>query len=1470
MRKRFFIPLFVVLVFFPIIIYVVSYTRFFNDEVRTLLVSLVDDGTNARLRLGEIHGSVFGSFTIDGAVLLYRGEPIAMVDTVKVSHLPLSLITETVEATRVELVNPRFFLVRYRDGSFNVDHIGKPGGHPGGKFNWTILARSIRIVGGEFSLIDSTSNSPERGSLELANHNARRRFDISNFKVKGLAFSGSADFSNGDNLSVHVGNMSMLVTPPGLRIDSLGFGLYSSPGGTEITGLRLKSGRTVVRVDLTLTGQSLLYALNGSTIRDKYFTARVYARDADLKKVDDFVKLPIQSPSDFNLSFFASGTLDTLKVKQCLVKTDSSVIPLAASFRNLLDSTMYMNVRTDSASVNMPELSDVLKNIGFPDVGGFGRVSLTASVVGPPRDLEVNARLSSRTTAVSCDTRFTGGSYKGQVEFSGLDLGRIIHSGKMNTDLNGKAAFALGSSKGPVPEGDISVNIDSSHYDGVEIGHFAARVSSARDSVGGDFNALTSSGNIDGKVSLNPVDESYFGDVSFSELDPAPFVHVPALSADLTGRLQVIGRGFNADSLRTKLSLITEHSSVGRFHLGASAFTVALNTETAEKDLQIHSPYFDVGVTGSFTPHLLPSQLQFLFSSLADSFSSRLIGATDTSHVAFSGVPHLHANLDLEIKDAGLVGQLLGNYRMSGGASTHLRLVANRDSVSVGGSFSADTILYVGDSLRLSGSKMNVVFGYRSSPAMSVWDSAGWYTRGRVGSFDIGATRLAAKNFFVDYTSGISGVPSLLKLGVHGSVDSTVSFGVNATGAASGQGFEMTADTLEGNVLGVPLNATAPVNFGYSSEAFGLSGAVFSAGLDRQDASAKPIVTVSGLYSLKSGANLRFLFDNFGLRSIQKIARLDTSTLRLKGALDGRAELNDADRTSYLSVDFMGHDIYYNGSVARNISGKIGLGRDAMSIQAQLSKEADTAGYALKLDGTVPLSSRSREQMRVDLVADSLNMSFLTPFLTGVNEFGGMLSGNMNVTGEYSSPLMHGRLTIENGKLRLAANDVRYLYSGLIIGEGNKLRLDPVTLRNVPGQTGGTINATGFITIGQNTIQKFDLLFDGSLLVLNSPARRTLQGIYGTAIVGSGRQGLRLEGSLRRPMLLGALNIQSADLTLLPIQRKENLASQEIVYHFPKDPSGEHSQDTRVRAPSQSAPAPSGSFIDSLRYDVEVETKDNVNLRMIFDPTTNEELNAVLGGRLHLSNLSGSMELTGNVSVQNNSYYNFYGRHFAATGELSFTGNPLNPMMDITAQYQGELVDTTGVTSSTGGTKSVVVQLGISGTFDHPNAPDISMTVDGVAYQGDVQTNAISFILTNQFADQLTSPVKRSLADNLWNQAGAGILSAGTSILSGALTNLFSREFSFIRSAELRYSSISDLANPDVAITTQFGKATIRVGGQVFSDINNTDLSVDYPLTELLGNMLYLQLSHKIALNSRTYFQRETVNALRLFYQLSF
>ncbi len=1466
MRKRIFFPLFILFVFFPLIIYLLSYTRLFNDEVRTILTTLVDDGTNARLHMGQIQGSIFGTFRIDGAALLYHGEPIAMVDTVQISHLPLSLITKTIQVMNVELINPRFYLVRYRDGSFNVDHIGKPSGRQGGKFDWTILARSVNIRGGQFTLYDSTVNRLVTHSLSDVPEAPLRRFDPTDFTVKDLDIRASASLS-GDNLSVNMNNMSMRVDQPGLEIDSLRFGFFTSPGGTEVSGFRLRTGRTMIHIDLTLARQDLLDAFTVNTIRDKYFTANIQASNTDLRQVEGFVPLPIDSPSRFALSMFVSGTLDTFSVKQCLLRTDSSVIPLSGTFQDVLDSTLSMNISVSHADLDMAELADAMRKLGFPDFSQLRKMSLDATVNGEPQNLSVAVLLSNPKTEISGQSQIGREGYDGGIAFKGLNVAELLNLNSLNTALNGEATFSLRNTRGSIPDGVVSVRIDSSHYDHIAILKATVKVVSADDSVGANIDLSTSKGSVEGDAGLGVATSSYAGSFVFDGLDIAPFAHVPVLEGNLTGRLQIGGRGFDIDSMYSQVSLLTERSTLGSFRLDSALFTVNMNTELPEKALQIHSPYFDASVHGDFVPHRLPGQLAMLFTSLADSFSAKFTGRLDTTRSGPDVLPGLDADVDVDVKDGRILGQLLENTELSGNGSAHFHIASTEDSILISGYLSADTLDYRRDSLTINAGEVNVGFNYRSNPELSVWDSGRWSTEGAVGSFAIGSTRLAAEAISVNYAPGDSSTLPKLSLAVQGEVDTLVEFGINATANVTGNEFSFVADTLNGRFYGVPLVSESPVFIRYSPEVFHISPATFSTRLPTSNEDSQSTVTVIGSYSLEEGANFHFGFEHFALREIQGIARLDTNRLNLKGSVSGQADLKNNNGGMLLALGFSGNNIEYNGSISKVVEGRLNLNGQVMAIDAQLSGENDSSHYALKLNGKVPLSAESPEQLRVDISADSLNVSFLTPFLSGIEDFGGTVSGNMSVSGKYLSPEMKGTLVLDDGRIRLAANKVDYLFNGTIKGEGNKLLLSPLVIRDVPGQEGGTITANGSITIGQNTIQKFNLVFDGSLLVLNSTSRRTLQGIYGSAIVGSGKQGLRLEGSLERPMLLGTLNIRSADMTLLPLEKKEDLASQNIIYHFPVVTSKKNSSKDSLGASVVPPVASSGSFIDSLRYDVEVETKDNVNFRMIFDPTTNEELYAVLGGHLHLSNLSGEMELTGDVSVQNNSYYNFYGRHFAASGKLSFTGDPLNPLMDITAQYQGDYYADTSSTKA----QTVVVQLSITGSFNHPNAPAITLTKDNVPFQGDAQTNAISFILFNRFESDVTQTQKQNVANTLMSEAGAGVIgSIGTSILSGIATNFLSREFSFIRSAELRASSISSLSNPDVAITAQFQRATIKVGGQVFSDISNTDLSVDYPLADLLGNMLYLQLSRKVALNNRTYFQRETVNALRLFYRLSF
>ena len=1456
MRRRIFLSLVVFLLLLPLAVLLVSYTRAFNDEIRNILTSVVDSQTNAHLYLGEIRGSLLRSFTIDGAALMCDGKPIVLVDTVKVTYSLFSLITKSVDAVHVELVSPRFHLIKLRDGTMNLDHISKTRSRSGGKFDWTINVRDLTISGGQFIYFDSTSSDPPE--------NLGPPFDASHFNLKGISLDGDAEIS-GESITTTIRNFAFEVDPADFRIDSLRFELYTSPGATELSGFSLKSQSTSIHADVTLLGQSLLDPIDVATFRRKSISANIEARGVELRDLEKFIKLPLDPPSRANLSLYASGSLDTLNVRRLVLSTDSSTIPVTATLYNIVDSSFRLNALARDAFVNTTEAHSLLKNLGVPEFHSLGTARVDAGFSGFPSDFTADARLRSGPTDVKATFKLTHDGYGGSATFRGLDLGELFQLGDGESKMQGTLSFSFNQSGKIVPGGEVTVDLDSSYFEHTDIGKSSVNVESGGDSVRLAASFLTSNGNVSGNAVADLSTKSYSAKFSLSEFNVGPFTGDRDIASSITGTLDVLGQGYSLDSMNASLSLLTENSSFGSTPLNDVAFLSVLNTRNSSRSFLFRSPFVDADVSGNFTPAELPGELAKIFSTLAERFSAKITGAPDSVGLDARRSPPLNATVDVEVKNAGIVEEFMRNTKIAGKLGAHLD-IANGDSVfSVAGSLTVDTLSYTKDSTRIFGSGIGLEFNVKSDEELSVWNTGSWSTAGKIQRLDLNGTSLSADTLRASYAAPGSLPEGSLSLAVRGGVDTTIQFYVDATARVLADSISISTRTLSGKILGYELRATSPADITYKPETFIFAPIAFTTADTGQSEERLTSVQASGRYSLRSGANMHLNFARIPLEKIEQIAKLDTTSLDLRGNIDGDASVDQSSGGLEVSTEFSGTDIVYNGERAKYLDGSFLLGNDHVTVSARLSKQTDSTDFALRLNGDIPLSSQSSRKLHLNFVADSLDVSFLMPFLSGVQNFGGFITGEMTLGGDYSYPTFDGKMQISSGRLKLSANEIGYQLDGSLVGSGNQLLLPAVYLRNLPGEGGGTMQATGSLTIGDNTIRAFNVGLDGTLMILNSTAQRSLHGIYGSLVVGSGPRGLKLGGSLDRPLLEGGLAIQSADLTLLGLQKGASNANQEIIYHFPAQESSESTtgpgKNVTADPPSGSS---SGSVVDSLRYDLEIETKDNVSLRMVFDQATNEELYAILGGRLHLSNLSGSMELNGDVNVLNNSYYTFY-RQFAATGRLSFTGDPLNPSMDITAAYQGEHSDT----SASGPPQVVVVQLKITGSFNAPSV-NISMTVDNAPYTGDVQTNAISFIVFNQFEDELTSTSRRSAADNIMSQAGAGVLTAGSSVLSGMLTNFLGREFSFITSAGLRYTSISNITDPELSITGRIGPAIIRLGGQVFSDINNTDVSVDYPLTQLFGNRLYLELSRQVSLTSRSYYQRETINMLKVFYQLSF
>jgi len=291
-----------------------------------------------------------------------------------------------------------------------------------------------------------------------------------------------------------------------------------------------------------------------------------------------------------------------------------------------------------------------------------------------------------------------------------------------------------------------------------------------------------------------------------------------------------------------------------------------------------------------------------------------------------------------------------------------------------------------------------------------------------------------------------------------------------------------------------------------------------------------------------------------------------------------------------------------------------------------------------------------------------------------------------------------------------------------------------------------------------------------------------------------------------------------------------------------------------------------------------VETSGgSTEIRMVFNPTSGEELVANINGTFTIT--EDGKRWFGDLVVDR-AYYNFLKR-FTAEGRIRFTGDFVNPELDITAKYQG----VRSVTDSLSGQRSekIVVSFIITGTRYQPRV-DYGMTIDDIDYatykgpkSNDVQSDAIQFIVYGSFP--LTYAEKGEVPSDVQKRVGFSLLTGATSMVTGALSEFLRNQTGFIKSVEFNYGtgagkSITESA--DIRLSGVAWNGYWRYGGTILDDpLNNANFSLLYSFDTILQDPslrnLMIEFERRVEVTSSGQkSDLKRVNSARLFYRFTF
>jgi autotransporter translocation and assembly factor TamB len=1492
-------------------------TKIFRDWLRGYILATVHEHTNADLSLGNFSGSLFTGLTITGASLSLNGEEIFSADVVELRYNPLEIPQRHIALATLVLSHPTVHLTRAVDGEWNFQKLPKQSKAPSSPVSflkWTLELKSLEVIDGEFSLDDSAAGASYDSSGSSVN--PYRRVVLQNINSK-MSASLSAD-----NVRISVDRLSLKTPSFSTQFDQFSGKLEYSKEGVRLEDVALRSTGSELRLNARADSLDVLGGLNGRMLQNVKIHADLDVSKVSFDEVHKFIpSFPFQTGLA-RLNVIVNGTLGNLQLETCNLRTEHSELKLGGRILNILHpNECFLDLSVIAPSLDPQEVAVSLSPLKLPDVSHLEQVSLSGRFKGKLEDFELKTFADFKETGRievngQVDLRGPEPQYEARFSAKDLDLEKLLNDDRLASTLNvtgevhGKgitleSADFIGTAK-----------VDSSEIFGVPFDNSTVSIATKEKAFDGEASIHSDHSSLQVQYGLDLKDETapaFDVQGDFSSVDLSRILRNDNYRSTLNGKVTVHGSGKDLDNVTGTMALNFQGSDFrGHKFQGPGVKLTLDQRRDSNKRVVVESPVLDANINGNF--HLAPflSLVRYEVRNILYSLKAKLPFVDTTrltlrpgtnSHQpsppqlpALAAQESLNFSYSVDVKNLLPLAIFLGEEDFNAKGSVGGSVTGNADDLLFNANASIDNFVHLGRETRMLITEGKVYVQVDHLKQEDVLDAMETKIDVAASTFLFNSLRMNNLAASVDYLQGRGSFKMSALLDSALSVETTGSVSVKENGYA-GQ-----FDSLRVAYRGYGWSNTTPILATIDTSGLSLS----SVELAHQGSR----LTLSGGMRPRGDLAVEMRLKGFDLADLSDFlttSRSNGGQRKLGGEASAEATLSGRLNDPVLTIKAASSDLKYGELTfgTLQIESEYREKRARVNLEFKSSSPTESGKPDLLVAGSWPVDLAFTHvedrfpDAPVDLRVEAMgfHLDLLDPFIPVFDDIEGRLFADVRLEGTSKNLSSSGTMRVEDGKFVFTPNGIKYFVEGTFEPRGDKIQISKLIIRNDPrDEEARGLTVTGDITVQNLFIGSFDLAVKGQLLILKETERKGNTAPYGNLLVGTEGDGLHYHGTIDRSYLTGGVSIRTMAITFPPValQSTATLAST-FSYRVIDDTSkpaehhvGEGSlseeffRQSETKEPTGSEPQNRLNTFDKLlagmMADVSIETQGPTQLRMIIAYSTGEELFSELHGKLFLTKDEFGTRFTGDVDVGKRSYYYFYKR-FDATGKLKFDGPLDNPEMDITATYEGfrtpTRLDSLQGTVSTTKEQHVVVTLKITGTRISPRLA-MDMTVDDKEWPGDVQSDAISFILSGKFRDDLTSSERSQMAASLGASVTSTVITGVTSsIFSGVLTDFLRSEFgTFIRQAEVTYSGGSVSESADLRLTGEVGETVIRVGGRVFNDIGNANVNIQMPVGRIIGSPaledLIIELERKVEGSNYATDQKNLTNGARIYYRISF
>lgn len=576
-------------------------------------------------------------------------------------------------------------------------------------------------------------------------------------------------------------------------------------------------------------------------------------------------------------------------------------------------------------------------------------------------------------------------------------------------------------------------------------------------------------------------------------------------------------------------------------------------------------------------------------------------------------------------------------------------------------------------------------------------------------------------------------------------------------------------------------------------------------------------------------------------------------------------------------------NLTYNNSRLGDASIKSSFDTEANAVKIKADID-DRNKRVASVDGAVWVT---RDSLSFGFKTDDIDVGFLKPFVAAFCDgISGHASGECLLYGTFKDINLKGKVYADNVKMRIGVTNTEYTASDSVLLTPGKIHLDNITLRD---REGHTAKLNGYVTheYFHNPTFKFSLSDAKDFLCYDTNARINPVW-YGTIYANGSGTITGVPGFI--DVLVDMTTAPNSTFTFVIDDAEEAVEYQFLTFTDKRKEAEElrikelmQEEDTEpefVKQFEKKAQQQKEADIPTrYKMDLRINATPDAKAIIVMDPAAGDRIRAAGEGALRFTyNSEGEMGLYGTYTIESGDY-NFTLQELIVRdfkirrdSKITFTGDPLNAVLDITAAYRVNAsltdLDKSFATDNDLNRNKVPVEalLKVSGNMQ---SPDIDFDIDFPTLNQDVVRKVRSIVSTE---DMMNMQMVYLLALNRfytpdymngesYNNEMASLASATLSTQLANILGQISDNWSFAPSFGTRKGDFSDM-EVDLALSSTLLNNRLIINGNLgYRDkaTSSTTFVGDFDVEYLLNPKGTLRLKAYNHYNDQNYYLRSAL-----------